>query len=595
MTALSGQVLALEEPAAGAPIEDLVIGGVVTLVCVAMLIVFGAAHKAGRTKVLRRIGEFSTRVTGLPAWVGVPAAITAASLFTAVFGFYWDVSIHIDAGRDPGPFANASHFLIIFGLAGIALAGFISVLLGTTEKDAAAVRLPTGWRAPIGGLLLFVCGGIAVLGFPLDDVWHRLFGQDVTLWSPTHIQMVGGASLSTLALWILLVEGERASGGKMKGWMRSSEPLVAGAFLIGLSALQAEFDFSVPQFRVLYHPILLMLSAGAALVAARLRLGRGGAIKAVLMFLVVRSIVSLIVGPILGHTTLHFPLYIVEALAVEAVAMFFGTENRLKFGLFSGLAIGTFGLAAEWAWSQIWMIAPWKTSMLPETILFGLLAAVSGSFVGTFIAKALNADRSAPLNFPRPLGLATGVAVIFCLAFPLPTNHDVDATARFTLDKSVGDDKANMRVALQPPDVAEDAELFNITAWQGDGSVVQEPRRVAAGVYEFEDPIPAGGDWKTLLRMQKGASLMAVPVYLPKDAAIPAPEVPAPSNFERQFISDKEIVLREAKDVSEGLIYAGSAAIGAIAILWVLVIGWGLMRLGGLAPRTRRRGVPAPA
>jgi hypothetical protein len=591
---MSGALLALEEPAAGAPVEDLIIGGVVTALMVGVLIVFGAAHRAGRTKVLQRLGAFSSRITGMPGWVGVPAGITTASLLTAVFGFYWDVSIHIDAGRDPGPFANASHFLIIFGLAGIALAGFVSILLGTTERDTAAVRLPNGWRAPVGGLLLFICGGIAVLGFPLDDVWHRLFGQDVTLWSPTHIQMVGGASLSTLALWILIVEGKIVSPNQTSVMAKYSEPLVAGAFLLGLSALQAEFDFSVPQFRVLYHPILLMLSAGTALVAARLRLGRGGAIKAVVMFLAIRGILSLIVGPILGHTTLHFPLYIVEALAVEGVAYYFGTENRLRFGVLAGLGIGTFGLAAEWAWSHIWMIAPWKASLLPEAIILGMLAAVSGSLLGTFIAQALSRDRT-PLSFPRPLGLATGLAVIFCLAYPLPTNHDVDATARFSLDRSPGGTMANMQVALQPPDVANDAEFFNITAWQGDGSVVQEPVRVREGVYRFEDPVPAGGDWKTLLRMQKGASLMAVPVYLPEDRAIPAPEVPAQANMQREFISDKEIVLREAKDVSPSLIYAGSGAIGAIAILWVLVIGWGLMRLNGGDGRRAGRGVPATA
>jgi hypothetical protein len=59
-------------------------------------------------------------------------------------------------------------------------------------------------------------------------------------------------------------------------------------------------------------------------------------------------------------------------------------------------------------------------------------------------------------------------------------------------------------------------------------------------------------------------------------------------------MSDKEIVLREAKDVSAGLTYAGSGAIAVIAIVWVLVIGWGLMRLEGRG-RGARRGVPATA
>ena len=47
-------------------------------------------------------------------------------------------------------------------------------------------------------MLILVCSGIALAGFPLDDVWHRIFGQDVTLWGPTHLLLFGGASLSTL-------------------------------------------------------------------------------------------------------------------------------------------------------------------------------------------------------------------------------------------------------------------------------------------------------------------------------------------------------------------------------------------------------------
>ena len=37
------------------------------------------------------------------------------------------------------------------------------------------------------------CGLYALMGFPLDDIWHRIFGQDVTLWGPTHLMMIGGA------------------------------------------------------------------------------------------------------------------------------------------------------------------------------------------------------------------------------------------------------------------------------------------------------------------------------------------------------------------------------------------------------------------
>jgi len=47
--------------------------------------------------------------------------------------------------------------------------------------------------------------------------------------------------------------------------------VVAGALIIGLSTFQAEFDFGVPQFRLLFHPVLIAFAAGMALVAARSR------------------------------------------------------------------------------------------------------------------------------------------------------------------------------------------------------------------------------------------------------------------------------------------------------------------------------------
>ena len=61
------------------------------------------------------------------------------------------------------------------------------------------MRLSGDWWAPArrrddGRLRRF-----ALAGFPLDDIWHRLFGQDVTLWGPTHLMLIGGASLATLA------------------------------------------------------------------------------------------------------------------------------------------------------------------------------------------------------------------------------------------------------------------------------------------------------------------------------------------------------------------------------------------------------------
>ena len=102
--------------------------------------------------------------------------------------------------------------------------------------------------------MMAACGAFALLGFPLDDMWHRLFGQDVTLWGPTHLMLIGGASLATLGGMVLMGEAITAVGRdpEREGtpWVyHVRRSLLVGGFLVALSTFQAEFDFGVPQFR----------------------------------------------------------------------------------------------------------------------------------------------------------------------------------------------------------------------------------------------------------------------------------------------------------------------------------------------------------
>ena len=82
------------------------------------------------------------------------------------------------------------------------------------------MRITDDWYAPLGGVLICACGAFSLIGFPLDDVWHRLFGQDVTLWGPTHLMLIGGAAMTLVGIAVLLVEGlranERAAGSPLQ-------------------------------------------------------------------------------------------------------------------------------------------------------------------------------------------------------------------------------------------------------------------------------------------------------------------------------------------------------------------------------------------
>src|SRR5436190_23805370 len=108
-----------QAPARRAPLEDIWPAALIGLVSGCVVLAVGFAHRRRKLVALTRLSEFARRTSGRPAWASVPLALTTVSLLIAAFGFYWDVSWHIDRGRDPGPLANPAHWLIIIGLAGI--------------------------------------------------------------------------------------------------------------------------------------------------------------------------------------------------------------------------------------------------------------------------------------------------------------------------------------------------------------------------------------------------------------------------------------------------------------------------------------------
>jgi hypothetical protein len=574
-------------PAGGGAIDQVVIG---TIACGALTIAMFAlvlAHRRGKTTVLGRLADFSAGVTGLPGWAALPLSILAGSLLTAVFGMYWDIATHIDAGRDEGPFANASHYFILAGLFGIFFAGLVAVFLPKERPGRAAVRIAEGWYAPLGGVLILACAAFALSGFPLDDVWHRLFGQDVTLWGPTHLLLFGAAALSTLAGLILFAEAEQARDQDLpeRAMLRRALKIaLAGGFLIGLSTFQGEFDFAVPQFRLVWHPILLMLAASVALVTARVYAGPGAALGAVAMFLLVRGVLTVLVGPTFGHTLLHFPLYLVEALIVEAVALRVPRDRPLTLGAVAGALIGTVGLAAEWGWSYVWWVMEWPSSLLPEAALAGFVVAVAGGLVGGFIGRALSAGDVAPQPASRLLLPASLVAIVAVLAYAAPISEGESVTARVTLSDvdPPPERTANARVELTPPDAAEDGHWFVSTAWQGgEGrSVVADLEEVSQGVYRTTEPIPLYGNWKSTLRLHKGTAVQGLAVYMPADEAIPVDAIPARAEFTRRFEKDKELLQREQKPgVSQALVVSGYLAVLLVALGLYGSLGWGLRML----------------
>src|SRR4051794_3138146 len=129
-----GAFAASQPPAGGADLGQVVIATGGATVATAILLWICLAHRSGRIKWVGRLASFAERETGVAGWSSLPGAMLGISLLTAVFGMYWDISLHIDNGRDPGPLANPAHYFILAGLFGVLSAGGPSLPPAPPEK-----------------------------------------------------------------------------------------------------------------------------------------------------------------------------------------------------------------------------------------------------------------------------------------------------------------------------------------------------------------------------------------------------------------------------------------------------------------------------
>jgi hypothetical protein len=605
LSTFSSTLAASAPPAGGAAIGQVIGATLGGLLATAVLLWIITAHRSGRIAWVGKLAGFSERVNGLPGWASLPSGLIGGSLLIAVFGMYWDISIHIDKGRDPGPLANPAHYFILVGLFGVFFCGIVSMALTKERPSDTAFKLTRDMYAPLGAMMILVCGTVSLIAFPLDDIWHRLFGQDVTLWGPTHLLLFGGASFSILGIWVLQVEGARARGGDVpRGTFlhKFRDISLAGALLIGMSTFQGEFDFGVPQFRLVWQPVLLALAAGIALVAARVRLGRGGALAGALFFIGLRGLLALIVGGLIGETTPHFPLYIAEALCVEVVALRWGRQRPLTLGLVAGALIGSVGFFAEYAWSHVWMVNSWPSSLigeaLPLTLITGIGAGVLGGAIGRAVTPSAVTERAPRWALPAA-GVAVIGVIVWCTPQPLPSNPP-SATVALTPVQGAAHREAFASVKLQPADAAKNARWLNVTAWQGGGKIVNKLTETGPGTYKSTQALPLYGDWKSTLRLQTGSEVLGLPIYMPADSAIPVKGVAAPPQFTRQFGQDKKLLQREQKrGVSTILWTIAYLAVLLIAVLVGVLLVLGLRKIrqahaGGQAPPPGPRREPAP-
>ena len=184
------------------------------------------------------------RAVPLPFDTAAPALSSSAGLRRAAlwgllvskllggWGVQWDIQWHVLIGRDS--FWIAPHLMTYAGvglsvLLSWGVIGWESLLAGRgrTSADGVTIRLLglTGTR----GFHLAAWGiALTVLAAPIDDLWHRLFGLDVTIWSPPHLLGIFGAAVNTVGCLLIATEVYAAERGR-----RLLAAILFGAMLYG--------------------------------------------------------------------------------------------------------------------------------------------------------------------------------------------------------------------------------------------------------------------------------------------------------------------------------------------------------------------------
>ena len=223
----------------------------------------------------RSTDTYTARVDPLGLYRAALWVLLGANLL-AGWGVQWDIQWHVRIGRDS--FWIPPHVMTYTGVALVVLASF-AVLARDSLRNLRAARAPEGTERILGltstpGFLLAACGiALTVLAAPIDDLWHRLFGIDVTLWSPPHLLGLLGVAINTLACALIAREAYPA-----KSWTRYAGVVIAlssfyGSLAIGLRpASRLAYLYGGLWFYA--FPILGALLLPLALIAAVRLTGR---------------------------------------------------------------------------------------------------------------------------------------------------------------------------------------------------------------------------------------------------------------------------------------------------------------------------------
>jgi hypothetical protein len=369
-----------------------------------------------------------SNVTGLRPVVAV-TAISSGLIFTTAG--LWDEVWHRKYGGFGRDFLWPPHLLLYGSVALISLIAVIGLL-------AIALRGTGGWRErfrqePLLGVIALVSSYL-VLAAPSDELWHRLYGQDLSAWSLPHVMLVTGIAMVMLTAVPLALWGPRGHGQRFRGflallliaWATTMLVQVGTAEWEGLKRISSGGDayrsafWARPEW--LYPVVITVIALFSGRFAQVVTRQPLAASSVAVIVLVARFVTLLVMGG--SSVNVSFVPHLLILPGMIALDLWHWIRKDRS-------AIGNLVSAAVLLVVALPVIAQWKIyprvneGTVPGMVFWGLLVGLAAGWAGTqlgawFASLEPEATSSSVASSGRVVLVGLGVAMTV-IAFVLIT------------------------------------------------------------------------------------------------------------------------------------------------------------------------------
>ncbi len=320
------------------------------------------------------------RTTSADLWTLGVLPILALGSVAGLLGVYWDIAWHIDKGRDSF-FTPPHNFIYAFMLTVLVMSLYGLI----RDKRDTPFHLRIRGKRFHPGILIVAVGAMLVLFFaPADDLWHRVFGPDATLWGPMHLIGLLGFTMATfgglLSSWL-----ERSLTSKRQRLLTIST-FVFAVILLGWTMLYlAEYEYGIQVFPMFWQVLLLAgLPTFTLVLVAKLSPVPWTATFTALVFSVFRLLLAGYLTmtakfDLAGETKPVIPLLIFTGLVVDALV-----QRKAPLWLV-GLCAALVSFGSNYVQQQ----QNWYLSALTLGIPLGVLLAVVLAYLASAVAASL--------------------------------------------------------------------------------------------------------------------------------------------------------------------------------------------------------------